>query len=86
MHSSNGVDPTKPFVVKIDANATVVGDALVQDGHPIAFESKKVNPFQCKYLDYEHKLFTIIHALKKWCHYLYGAKFKAIFDCESIKW
>ena len=41
---------------------------------------------QINYLAYEGALFTIIHALKKWRHYLYGAKFEVMFDHKSIKW
>ena len=32
------------------------------------------------------ELYAIIHALKKWHHYLYGAQFEIVFDHESIKW
>ena len=28
----------------------------------------------------------IIHALKKWCHYLCGATFEVQIDHESLKW
>ena len=59
------VNPTKPFVVKIDASAIVVQAILLQDTHPIDFENKKLNPMQCNYLDYECKIFLTIHALKK---------------------
>ena len=80
------VDPRKPFVVETDASANVVGAVLLQDGHPVAFESKKLNNVQRNYFVYERELYAIIHALKKWRHYLYGATFDVIFDQESIKW
>ena len=80
------VDPCKPFVVETNASATGVGAILLHDGYLIAFESKKLNCAQQNYSDYECELFAIVHALKKWMHYLYGASFDVLFDQESIKW
>ena len=51
----------------------------------VAFESRNLNTAQQNYCAFEHELFAIIHALKKWCHYLYGATFKVVFDHENIK-
>ena len=80
------VDPRKPFVVETDASASVVGAVLLQDGHPDAFESKKLNNAQHNYSAYERKLYAIVHVLKKWRHYLHGATFDVLFYQESIKW
>ena len=79
------VDPTKPFVVKIDASDKAIGVILLQAGRPIAFENKKLDKAQQNYFVYERKLYAIIYALKKWCHYLYGSKFDIVFDQESIQ-
>ena len=80
------VDPHKPFVVETDASASGVGVVLLQDGCPVAFESKKLNNAQRNYSTYEHELYAIVHALKKWRHYLYGATFDVLFYQESVKW
>ena len=80
------VDPCKPFVVEMDASASAVGAVLLQDGCPVAFESKKLNNAQCNYSAYENELYAIVHALKNWRHYLYGATFDVLFYQESIKW
>ena len=58
----------------------------MQGGCPIAFESKKLDRTQWNYSAYERELFAIIHALKKWHHYLYGATFEVWTDHESLKW
>ena len=47
------VDPHKPFVVEMDASASAVGAILLQDGCPVAFESKKLNNAQHNYSAYE---------------------------------
>ena len=80
------VDPHKPFVVETDASGTAVGAVLLQDGRSVAYESKKLNEAQRNYSAYERELFAIVHALKTWRHYLYGATFEVLFDHESIKW
>ena len=80
------VDPHKPFVLETDASNRAIGAVLLQDGRPVAYESKKLDRAQQNYFAYERELYAIIHALKKWHHYLYGAQFEIVFDHESIKW
>ncbi|MCO5553835.1 hypothetical protein L7F22_007361 [Adiantum nelumboides] len=57
------VDPTKSFVVEIDASDRAIGEVLLQDGRPTAFESKKLDEAQQNFYVYERELYAIIHAL-----------------------
>ena len=74
------VDPNKPFVVESNASNFAVGAILSQEGQPVAFESKKLDHAQQNYSTYERELYATVHALKKWKHYLYGAKAMIVFD------
>ncbi|MCO5597630.1 hypothetical protein L7F22_051711 [Adiantum nelumboides] len=74
------------FVLETDASGKAMGAMLMQRGRPTAFESKKLDRAQHNYSAYERELLAIIHALKKWRYYLYGATFEVRTDHESLKW
>ena len=77
------VDPLKPFVVETYASDKAIGAVLLQEGRPVAFESKKLDRAQQNYSTYEKELYAIIYTLKKWRHYLYDAQFEVVFQPQE---
>ncbi|KAE8690692.1 cytochrome P450 78A7-like [Hibiscus syriacus] len=68
-------DFTRSFEVYIDASDFAIGGVLMQEGHPIAFESRKLNDTERRYTVQEKEMTAIIHCLRVWRHYLLGAHF-----------
>lgn len=77
-------DFSKPFEVVSDARgdqrAGGLGAVLMQEGHPIAFESRKFTEAELRYTTTEQELLGVVHALKVWRCYLEGVKFKVVTD------
>ena len=59
-------DPNGEFEVTRDASedAKAVDAVLTQNGHPVAFESKKLNPHQLNYVVHNKEMCAIMHALE----------------------
>ena len=79
-------DFSRPFfIVVTDASGKGLGAILMQDDHPIAFESRKFKLAESKYSIYDKVLSAVVHALKMWKHYLMGFQFMIKTDQQSIK-
>eukprot|EP00253_Pinus_taeda_P002172 PITA_02172 len=65
-------DFSQPFTVECDASGLGVGAVLLQEGHPIAFESRKLLPRELSYSIYDKEMLAIMHALAKFRQYLVG--------------
>ena len=73
-------DHTKPFEVHTDASDFAIGGVLMQEGHPIAYESRKLNDTERRYTVQEKEMTAIVHCLRVWRHYLLGAPFVVMTD------
>ena len=79
-------DVSKPFEVVTDASQDpgACGAVLLQDGHPIAFESRKFSPAEMRYTVTELELLAVVHALRVWRCYLEGSQFTVVTDHNPI--
>ncbi|KAK3512021.1 hypothetical protein QTP70_027617 [Hemibagrus guttatus] len=87
-------DPTRPFVVEVDASALGVGAVLSQWRgetpvlHPCAYFSKKLSPAEQNYDIGNRELLAIKLALEEWRHWLEGANhpFEVIMDHKNLQY
>ena len=77
-------DPNKEFVVCTNASNDGLGDVLTQEGHVIAYESRKLKIHENNNATYD--LAATIHALKMWQHHLIGRKFILMTDNKGLKY
>lgn len=68
-------DFTHPFELDIisDASGFGLGAILLQNGRPVAYESRQLNAAERNYGTGEQELLAVVHALKVWRCYLEGA-------------
>ncbi|KAG8368869.1 hypothetical protein BUALT_Bualt15G0091500 [Buddleja alternifolia] len=65
----------KMFELHTDASDFAIGGVLMQEGHPIAFKSRKLNETERRYTVQEKETMAIVHYLRIWRHYLLGSRF-----------
>jgi hypothetical protein len=58
----------------------------MQDGQPIAFESKKLYGAQLQWLIHEKELYIIVCCVKTWKHYLRMHKTKVFTENVFLKY
>jgi hypothetical protein len=62
--------PNEEFVVCTYACKEGLGGVLSQNGFVICYDSRKLKEHEKNYVTHDLELAAIVHALKKWRHYL----------------
>jgi hypothetical protein len=79
-------DPSKDYVVCMDACKEGLGGVLSQEGFVVCYESRKLKEHEKNYATHDLELAAVVHALRKWRHYLMGKKFELRIDHNSLKY
>jgi hypothetical protein len=69
-------DPKEEFILCTDACNEGLGGVLSQNGFVICYESRKLKEHERNYATHDLELAAIVHALRKWRHYLMGKRFE----------
>lgn len=78
------VDITKSFEIETDVSDFVLGSILIQEGHPIAYESRKLNDTEMRCSISEKEMMVVVHCLRVWRQYLLGSQFVVKIDNSAI--
>lgn len=77
---------TLPFELQCDASGEGISVVLMQNKHPIAFESCKLTQAERHYPIYDKEMLAIMHALAKFRQYLVCTKFHVKIDHNSLRY
>ncbi len=77
-------DFNKPFDVHTDASHYQLGVVISQEGKPIAFYSRKLNPAQTRYTTTERELLSIVETLKEFKNILLGHEIIVHTDHKNL--
>jgi ribonuclease HI len=80
------LDPNMDFMVCTDPCKEGLGGFLSQDGFVMCYESRKMKEHEKNYSTHDLELVAIIHALRKWRHYLIGRRFELRTDHNGLKY
>ena len=77
-------DFNKRFTIHTDASKTQLGACISQEGKPIAFYSRKLNPAQTRYTTTERELLSIVETLKEFRNILFGQELEVYTDHSNL--
>jgi hypothetical protein len=79
-------DPNEDFIVCTNACKEGLCGVLSQNGFVICYESSKLKEHERHYATHDLKFTSIIHALRKWRHYLMGKRFELRTNHNGLKY
>jgi len=74
----------KTFQIHTDASHYQLGAVVSQEGKPIAFHSRKLNPAQTRYTTTERELLSIVETLKEYQNILLGQQIEVFTDHKNL--
>lgn len=77
-------DMQKPFKLICDASKFDLSGILLQDGKPVAYESRKLKPAEGNYPTHDREMLAAIHCLRTWRCYLDGSRFELHTDHKPL--
>ena len=77
-------DFSKPFVTHTDASHYQLGGVISQEGKPIAFYGRKLNPAQTRYTTTERELLSVVETLKECRNTLLGQEIEVFTDHKNL--
>jgi hypothetical protein len=79
-------NPHKEFLVCIDSCKEGIEEVLMQEGHVICYESRKLNAHEINYVTHDLELAAIVHSLKMWRNYPIGRTFVLMIDHFGLRY
>jgi hypothetical protein len=79
-------DLSKKFHIYYDASRQGLGCMLMQDGQVVSYASRQLRKHEENYPTHDLELAAVVHALKKWRHYLIGHRCEIFSDNKSLKY
>ena len=77
-------DFSKPFQMHTDASHCQLGAVISQEGKPIGFYSRKLNPAQTRCTTTERELLSIVETLKEYRNILLGHEIEVFTDHQNL--
>ena len=77
-------DFSKPFQMHTDASHYQLGAVISQEGKPIGFYSRKLNPAQTRHTTTERELLSIVETLKEHRNILLGHEIEVFTDHQNL--
>ncbi len=79
-------DYDKDFEIHSDAFDFAIGGVLVQEGRPVAFESKELNEMERRWPTHKKEMWVVIHCLKTSGHYIGSKDVVVWIDNVTLKY
>ena len=77
-------DPTLPVTLMTDASDRGIGCALMQNDHPVCFDSKKFSPAEKNYPTHDKEALALMHALRVWRPLCLGKEVTVLTDSKCL--